>query len=217
MDYRGWIMDRRTAPIPVLILMLLSLALILEPDLVEVNGAKDKTPPTGSILINKGDIYTNSTSVSLTLTADDPESGIKQVRYRNNYVWERWEKFSDTKSWTLTSGDGNKTVYYQIKNNANVLSITYSDSIILTSEPTPTPEPTSEPTPTPEPTPEPMPSPENELPQSPEPSSFASNQSNLWKNQSTDFESVDQWKIIAVILVLINGGILVYISFKRKA
>jgi outer membrane biosynthesis protein TonB len=162
-------MGNRTLSLVALFLLLLFfLTLFSKVGLLEVKGAKDKTPPTGSVIINYGDIYTNTTSVTLTLTADDPESSIKEVRYGNTlisgrYIWGRWEIFSETKLWTLTSGDGIKTVYYQIKNNDNLVSIIYSDTIILntqpipTPEPTPTTEPTPEPTPTTEPTPEPTP------------------------------------------------------------
>ena len=162
-------MGNRTLSLVALFLLLLFfLTLFSKVGLLEVKGAKDKTPPTGSVIINYGDIYTNTTSVTLTLTANDPESGIKEVRYTQTfngerYIWGRWEKFLETKLWTLTSGEGEKTVYCQIKNNDNLVSIVYSDTIILTTPPTPTPEltpaPTPEWTPTPEPTLTPTPTP----------------------------------------------------------
>lgn len=97
----------------------------------------DKTTPTGSIIINNGDAYTTSTSVTLTLTANDLTSGVYQVRYSNDNVWdnEPWEEFSPTKIWTLTQGDGPKTVYYQIKDKAGLISEIYSDTIVLDSTP----------------------------------------------------------------------------------
>lgn len=93
----------------------------------------DKKAPTGSIKINNDDPYTISTSVTLTLTAADATSGVYQVRYSNDGVWdtEPWEFPSPTKTWTLTPGDGMKTVYYQIEDNAGLLSSTYSDTIVL--------------------------------------------------------------------------------------
>jgi PKD repeat protein len=42
----------------------------------------DKTAPTGSITISNGEVYTTSTSVTLTLTAADTISGVYQVRFR---------------------------------------------------------------------------------------------------------------------------------------
>jgi len=97
----------------------------------------DKTAPTGSITINNGEAYTTSTSVTLTLAATDDTSGVYQVRCSNDGIWdtEPWELPSQNKSWTLTLGDGTKTVYYQIKDNAGLVSIMYSDIIILDTAP----------------------------------------------------------------------------------
>jgi hypothetical protein len=93
----------------------------------------DKTPPTGSIKINNGDASTTSSSVVLTLTQADAVSGVSQVRYSNDGVWdtEQWEAPTSTKAWTLTSGTGAKTVYYQVVDNAGLVSNTFSASITL--------------------------------------------------------------------------------------
>ena len=93
--------------------------------------------PTGSIIINGGDTHTASELATLSLTYPDAKSDICQVRYSNDGVWdtERWESPAATKSWTLTSGDGTKTVYYQISNVAGLTSTTYSDSIKLDTTP----------------------------------------------------------------------------------
>jgi hypothetical protein len=93
----------------------------------------DKTIPLGSVVINNGAIYTNSTSVTMSLNATDIVSGIYRVRFSNDGVWdtEPWESFSPTKSWTLTSGDGTKIVYFQIKDNAELISSIYSNSTLL--------------------------------------------------------------------------------------
>jgi hypothetical protein len=93
----------------------------------------DRMAPTGSIIINNGDPYTNSTSVTLTLTATDLISGVHQVRYSNDGMWDigTWESPSVTETWNLTLFDGIKTVYYQIKDNAGLVSVTYSTSTIL--------------------------------------------------------------------------------------
>jgi parallel beta-helix repeat protein len=93
----------------------------------------DKTAPAGSIKINDDVTYTSSTAVALILTAADATSGVYQVRYSNDGVWdtETWETPSTTKAWTLPSGDGTKQVYYQIKDNAGLISATYQKAIIL--------------------------------------------------------------------------------------
>ncbi|MFX1393619.1 MAG: hypothetical protein ACFFAH_08590, partial [Promethearchaeota archaeon] len=91
----------------------------------------DTTDPTGSITIDAGADWTTSTDVELTLTFYDATSGVDQVRYRNEgESWGTWEPASGTKSWTLTSGDGIKTVYYEIIDNAGLSSI-FSDTIGL--------------------------------------------------------------------------------------
>ena len=121
----------------------------------------DKTAPTGSIVIKNGDAFTTSTSVTLTLTANDATSGVSLARYSNDGVWdtEAWESATASKVWTLTPGDGTKTVYHQIKDNSGLTSSTYSDTIILETSPTPTPTPTPTATPTPTPTSTPTPTP----------------------------------------------------------
>jgi PKD repeat protein len=97
-----------------------------------INVELDKTAPFGSIQINNQANYTRSIYVTLTLTADDVLSGVKQVRFSNDGVWdnETWETLTSTKNWTLTLGDGMKTVYYQIMDNAG-LTASYSASVML--------------------------------------------------------------------------------------
>ena len=97
----------------------------------------DKTVPTGSVIINDGDTYANAYAVShsatLTLTAADVTSGVFQVRLSDDGLWdtEAWVTASITKTWALPTGDGTKTVYYQVKDNAGLISSAYSDTIIL--------------------------------------------------------------------------------------
>jgi hypothetical protein len=97
----------------------------------------DTTLPFGSIIINNGMEYTNSTLVTLNLTYSDVTSSVCQVRYSNDGGWdtESWESPADTKSWTLTEEEGTKIVYYQIIDNACLLSDIYSDSIVLDKTP----------------------------------------------------------------------------------
>jgi len=97
----------------------------------------DKTIPSGSIMIDNDAVYANSTSVTLTLTATDVTSGVYQVRYSNDGVWdgEPWESSSPAKTWTLAYGDGIKTVFFQIKDYAGLISGTHSDNINLDTAP----------------------------------------------------------------------------------
>jgi len=93
----------------------------------------DATPPAGSIVVGNGNpTYTNTTSVTLHLFYyDESGSGVYQVRYENSGgSWSAWEAPAATKAWTLSSGDGSKTVYYQIKDNAGN-SQQFNDGIVL--------------------------------------------------------------------------------------
>jgi hypothetical protein len=49
----------------------------------------------------------------------------------DNITWSTPEAYASTKAWTLTSGDGTKTVYARFKNNADIWSSVYSDTITL--------------------------------------------------------------------------------------
>ncbi len=87
-------------------------------------------PSSGSITINSGDTYVTTLSVTLTLTYYDAGSGVKDCRYGNGVSnFSSYESCAATKSWTLPSGDGNKTVYFDIRDNA-LNNATFSDWII---------------------------------------------------------------------------------------
>jgi len=106
------------------------------------SSAPDTTAPTNaSISINSGASYTNSTAVTLTLSATDSvgvtayylstsastpvasASGWNSVTSATSY--------SGSVSYTLTTGDEQKTVYVWFKDAAGNVSSVVSDSIIL--------------------------------------------------------------------------------------
>ncbi|MBI4714851.1 MAG: hypothetical protein HY760_02750, partial [Nitrospirae bacterium] len=92
----------------------------------------DETAPTGSISIDSGAAYTTTTGVTLTLSASDAQTGVSQMRFSNdNAAWTAWESYAAGKAWTLTRGDGTKTVYVQYKNNAGMTSGSFFDTIVL--------------------------------------------------------------------------------------
>ncbi len=91
----------------------------------------DKINSTGTILINGGNAYTNSISVTLALTFSDADSGVDKCRYSNDgTTWTDWLICVTSRTWILTDGDGSKTVYYEVRDNAGNARQT-SDSIIL--------------------------------------------------------------------------------------
>lgn len=94
----------------------------------------DTIVPIGTIKINNDNSYVNSTQVTLTLSAQDNSggSGLDKMQFsNNNSVWSTPEAYTATKSWTLFSDDGTKTVYVKFSDKAGNWSIAYSDSIIL--------------------------------------------------------------------------------------
>jgi CSLREA domain-containing protein len=96
----------------------------------------DGAPPTGSVIINNGDEFTQTASVTLTLSATDSGSGVSQMCISNTNTCPdaSWESYAVTKAWTLTAGDGNKTVHVWFKDNAGNKSATpQTDTIKLDS------------------------------------------------------------------------------------
>jgi WD40 repeat protein len=97
----------------------------------------DKTPPTGSLTINDGAASTYSTTVTLRITANDPLSGVAEMRFSNDgRTWSDWESFQSTRSWDLTrfggsSSSGLKTVYAQVRDRAGNVSQIFSATIRL--------------------------------------------------------------------------------------
>jgi len=96
----------------------------------------DKSTPTGSIQINNGSAYTNSTTVTLALLAADAVSGVSQMRFANeDSVWSSWEPYATSKSWNLTAGDGAKTVYVQYRDTVNLTVTAYQTITLDTTKP----------------------------------------------------------------------------------
>jgi hypothetical protein len=102
---------------------------ITEPVYVEKG---DTESPEGHFTINSGAEYTNGTNVTLSLEATDNSSGVHQVRYSTDAKeWTDWEPYTTSKEFTLPSGDGEKKVYVEFKDQAGNVSETYQQKIIL--------------------------------------------------------------------------------------
>lgn len=86
-----------------------------------------KPPSSLTIKINQDDVFTNSTSVNLSLSASNAE----QMSFSSdNITWSPWEPFSTTRTWTLTGDNGPKTIYFKAR-NSNGEAGPVSDTIIL--------------------------------------------------------------------------------------
>lgn len=98
--------------------------------------AGDTTPPTGTITINGGAAGTNNPSVTLMLSATDNSGTVAQMKCSNDgAIYSTAEAYVTTKSWTLSSGDGTKTVWVRFADPAGNWSAAASDSIALDTTP----------------------------------------------------------------------------------
>ncbi|MCK5560497.1 MAG: hypothetical protein KAJ51_07890, partial [Thermoplasmata archaeon] len=97
----------------------------------------DTTPPVNlSIVINDNATYTNSTEVELTLNATDDGSGLGDMHFKvNSGSWLNWGPYNSSTSFSLPSGDGIKTVYFKVEDNASNIALPVSDDIILDTQP----------------------------------------------------------------------------------
>lgn len=98
----------------------------------------DVTLPVGTLEINGGAPAAAASEVMLTLTYDDfGGSGVTGMRFSNEAGdWSPWEPAAETASWTLSAGDGPKTVHAQfrdVQGNASTGSV--SDDILLDTTP----------------------------------------------------------------------------------
>jgi hypothetical protein len=97
----------------------------------------DSTPPESlSIVINDDDNFTNSISVNLELAAVDLVSGLDAISFSfDTKTWTDWEPFNITKDLNLTIGDGEKTVYFKVRDRAGNIADHVLDTIILDTTP----------------------------------------------------------------------------------
>lgn len=92
------------------------------------------TPPEPkSLIINDGDVYTNSVKVTLSLSAENAFQ--MAISNTTDFAGISWEPYQTTKKWTLTKGDGKKTIYTKFRSSAGGVSQVISDSIILDTTP----------------------------------------------------------------------------------
>jgi len=86
-------------------------------------------PGNATITINTGDTSTSSTAVTLTLSATN--ATLMAICNDSGFVGCDFETYNTSKSWTLTSGDGVKTVYALYKSSTGDIGSATSDTITL--------------------------------------------------------------------------------------
>ncbi len=107
-----------------------------------LSSAELYTPAPEAITINSYAAATNTTSVTLTLSATD-SNGVAKMMISNDpgFAGASEVSYAISSPWTLAPGpDGVRTVYVKFKDNANNWSSDYNDTIVLdTTGPTVTP------------------------------------------------------------------------------
>ena len=94
----------------------------------DLSGLNFYTTLAGSVIINNNSPYTKSRTVTLNLSSP----AAKFMQFSNDgTVWSAWESFKTSRSWSIASGDGSKTVYIYFKDVAGEPSPVYSASIML--------------------------------------------------------------------------------------
>jgi len=96
--------------------------------------ASGETPaPTASLIIESNNQYTIFKNVSVAITTQYAISSInKMILSENqNFSNANWETYLPSKTFTLSTGDGLKTIYVKVKDEAGNTSDIASDSIVL--------------------------------------------------------------------------------------
>ena len=99
---------------------------------IHITYTLDSLPPTG-VITHSGGHYVPSPSVSLTLTASDSLTGcgVAQMCVSESPACSGWETYATVKNWSLSSGDGEKTLYAWIRDYLGNTGGPYTDTIFL--------------------------------------------------------------------------------------
>jgi|GEM_PF-1390832 len=90
------------------------------------------TPTINSFSINGGALNTPSLNVTLPISVTDPSTSIADMSFSSDgNAWSSWQTFNHPAPWTITSGDGVKTIYARVRDRAWHPSNIVSDTIIL--------------------------------------------------------------------------------------
>lgn len=119
-----------------LILWITFFLLLLLPSITLAYGGSSYSAPTpttesGSLIINNGAQTTTLNAVTLALSANNVT--YMAISNTADFLNVSWEAYSAAKQWTLTIGEGEKTVYVKFKNSQGTESNVISKSITLKS------------------------------------------------------------------------------------
>ena len=104
--------------------------------LASLASPQEATPPTGTIVINGGAVATNRQRVTLTLLATDTDGLVSVMRFSpDGTTYTAPEPYATTKAWTLTTGEGPKTVFVQFADPSGHWSAPVQATITLDTTP----------------------------------------------------------------------------------
>lgn len=93
----------------------------------------DAAPAVYSVIIAAGAEFTNTRSVPLTLVGDN--AGFMLIANDSLFTDSQWEPFQDSRTWMLSNGDGEKSVFVKFRDAQNRETFdVFTDKIILDSE-----------------------------------------------------------------------------------
>jgi hypothetical protein len=92
----------------------------------------DTAAPSGTVVAAGDAAWTNTRSITLTLSASDSLSGMSMMRFGSDGVtWRPWAAYATSASFLLPAGDGDKTVYAEFQDVAGNVSTAVTDGIGL--------------------------------------------------------------------------------------
>jgi uncharacterized delta-60 repeat protein len=90
----------------------------------------------GTVVINSGDPNTTNPLAALALTCTDSVSACTKMKFSNDgYTWSAPVSYTTSTVWTLSPGDGLKTVYAMFSDSTGTWSRPYSDTIAFDTMP----------------------------------------------------------------------------------
>jgi hypothetical protein len=96
--------------------------------------------PDGTVSINGGALYTNTTTVTLTLAKSGGGPNPATMRFSNdNSTWLGPYGWATSYTWSIPAGDGTKTVYARFYNGSGQYGAIATDTIIVDTVAPPTP------------------------------------------------------------------------------
>jgi hypothetical protein len=103
---------------------------------LSVQTIPDPTAPLASLVLANGRSSTNQFVVSATITASDDLSGVTAMAFSaDGLVFDDWQPFAPTSTWTFPPGDTTRTLWAKVRNGVGLESMTTSDSVVIDTVP----------------------------------------------------------------------------------